>query len=99
MTTTAETIAALLNDDGQQFDIDDGRTLSDLCEEHGAKIEYAIQINNDDPDALPKWEAGFSGDYFAGDPIRYAFPDGSAIVEAGDGWDIEGDEPFSWAGA
>jgi hypothetical protein len=30
---------------------------------------------------------------------RYLFADGSAIVEAGAAWDIEGAEPFSWAGA
>ena len=30
---------------------------------------------------------------------RYLFPDGSAIVAGVGAWDIEGDEPFSWAGA
>ena len=30
---------------------------------------------------------------------RYLFPDGSAIVAGVGGWDIEGNEPFSWAGA
>lgn len=30
---------------------------------------------------------------------RYEFPDGSAIVAGVGAWDIEGDEPFSWAGA
>lgn len=30
---------------------------------------------------------------------RYLFPDGSAIVAGVGGWDIEGEEPFSWAGA
>jgi len=30
---------------------------------------------------------------------RYMFPDGSAIVVSPGAWDIEGDEPFSWAGA
>ena len=29
----------------------------------------------------------------------YLFPDGSAIVAGVGAWDIEGDEPFSWAGA
>lgn len=32
------------------------------------------------------------------DLTRYLFPDGSAIVAGVGGWDIEGDEPFSWAG-
>lgn len=31
--------------------------------------------------------------------LRYGFPDGSAIVEAGGAWDIEGSTPWSWAGA
>ena len=30
---------------------------------------------------------------------RYEFPDGSAIVAGVGAWDIEGDKPFSWAGA
>lgn len=30
---------------------------------------------------------------------RHLFPDGSAIVEYDGGWDIEGDEPWSWRGA
>jgi len=36
---------------------------------------------------------------FADDPVRYEFRDGSAIVIAGGAWDVEGDEPYSWAGA
>ena len=30
---------------------------------------------------------------------RFVFADGSALVEAANGWDIEGRTPFSWAGA
>lgn len=30
--------------------------------------------------------------------IRWEFKDGSVIVIDGDGWDIEGAVPFSWAG-
>lgn len=33
------------------------------------------------------------------DLFRYEFADGSAIVTSPAGWDIEGSEPFSWAGA
>ena len=39
-----------------------------------------------------------SGD-FADDPVAYRLPDGSAIVTAGDGWDLEGVARYSWAGA
>jgi hypothetical protein len=42
-----------------------------------------------------EWRDGHN----TGDVYRYVFADGSAIVVAGDGWDIEGEEPFSWAGA
>lgn len=31
------------------------------------------------------------------DRERYQFPDGSAVVVHGDGWDLEGPELFSWA--
>lgn len=34
-----------------------------------------------------------------GENTRWEFEDGSAIVIAGDGWDIEGSKPFSWLGA
>ena len=34
-----------------------------------------------------------------GDVVRYRFNDDSAIVTAGDAWDIEGDKRFSWASA
>jgi hypothetical protein len=30
---------------------------------------------------------------------RYLFPDGSALLASAAYWDIEGDKPFSWAGA
>jgi len=40
------------------------------------------------------------GGYFehTGSLARYEFADDSAIVLAEGGWDIEGDEPFSWRG-
>lgn len=41
-----------------------------------------------------EWREG----YRTGDTYRYVFADGSAIVVAGDAWDIEGAEAFSWAG-
>lgn len=42
-----------------------------------------------------EWRDG----YRTGDTYRYEFADGSAIVVAGDCWDVEGDEPFVLAGA
>jgi hypothetical protein len=38
--TIAETIAALLHDDGQRFTADDGRTLSELAREHSNAIAW-----------------------------------------------------------
>ena len=96
MSTIADGIAALLNNDGQQFETDDGRSLGDLCEAHGASVEHAIRIHGDQGF---RWEAGAPNQHFAGDPIRYVLPDGSAVVEHGDGWDLEGEAPFSWAGS
>lgn len=32
------------------------------------------------------------------DAVRYEFADGSAIIDGGAGWDIEGSEPWTWAG-
>ena len=34
-----------------------------------------------------------------GEKARWELADGSAIVIAGDGWDIEGSTPFSWLSA
>lgn len=45
--------------------------------------------------ARREWRDGYN----TGDTYRYAFEDGSAIVVAGDAWDIEGAEPFTWAGS
>jgi len=35
-----------------------------------------------------------------GHRVRYVFADGSALVEAGGAWDVEGEglEPYSWQG-
>jgi hypothetical protein len=52
-----------------------------------------------DLDTLAK-EAGAEVTYHdTRELTRYYFSDGSAIVAGVGGWDIEGDEPFSWAGA
>jgi hypothetical protein len=42
--------------------------------------------------------AEYRDGYRTGDTYRYKFADGSAIVVAGDAWDVEGPESFSWAG-
>ncbi len=45
--------------------------------------------------AAVKTRQGSQGDT----QIRYQFADGSAIVDGGAAWDIEGTKPWSWQGA
>lgn len=78
--TSAETVSALLGDDGQRWTDDSGLNLADLCEDAGARRETSTE-----PDQY--------------DLARWLFGDGSAIVTAGGGWDIEGSAPFSWRGS
>ena len=74
----ADKVAALFDNDGQRFELDDGRTIEDVMIKHYGATLYR------------------SG-WFVTDPVAYRLADGSAIVVNGDGWDVEGDEPFSWA--
>ena len=95
-TTIAQKVSELFND-GQTFTAHDGRGFKDVCEAHGARVEYGVRVYRDDVEHASYWVKGYSGDHFSGDPVRYVFDDGSALVERGEAWDIEGDEPFSWA--
>jgi hypothetical protein len=88
---TANTIAKEFNNNGQIFD-----GLEDSMSAAGGKCQYGKRIPRDDQNDPQRYEAGSRGDHFSGDPIRYEFADGSAIVICGDGWDIEGAELFSW---
>ena len=77
--TMADQVAALFDNDGQRFNLDDGRTIhAVMVEDFGAVVDR-------------------SGG-FVDSPVAYRFADGSGIVAIGDGWDIEGDEPFTWKG-
>jgi len=75
----ADQVVALFDNDGQRFELDDGRDL------------HAVML--DDFGAVVHRSGGF-----VDSPVAYQFADGSGIVVHGDGWDIEGNEPFSWAG-
>ena len=77
--TMADKVAALFDNDGQRFNLDDGRTI------------HAVVVG--DFGAVVDRSGGF-----VDSPVAYRFADGGAIVVHGDGWDIEGNEPFSWAG-
>lgn len=94
--TRAQILAELLEDDGQRWETRDGQTLDALCRAAGAMLSYGQSEWDDEARAYRVREVS-RGDIHS--HTRYAFPDGSAIVAAGDGWDIEGAEPFSWAGA
>jgi len=95
--TMAEKFAGLFDNDGQVFETTDGRWLDDVAEEMGAAAHYGRSEWDEDERDYIRYEV-YRGEYFAGDPIRYEFPDGSVVVHHGDGWDFEGDEPFSFRG-
>lgn len=63
---------------------DDGQRCED---DHGTRIEDVC-------DDLGQRE----GHHERSDISRHEFDDGSALVIASPTWDVEGDEPFSWAG-
>jgi hypothetical protein len=94
--TIAEKVAGLLDDNGWRWETDDGMSFWKLMDHHNAKVQYGYSRWNKETEEQ-EVEVCDKGDYFAGDPVRYEFADGSAIVEAGDAWDIEGKKPFSWA--
>ena len=94
--TTATNVAAALNNDGSKFESDDGRSLTELAAEQNGVAEFGERAYRDDAERTLYYVDGVRSSHISGDPIRYVFPDSSAIVEAGDGWDIEGAEPFSW---
>jgi len=81
---TAQTISALLNDDGQVFAAADGRTLEDLTEAHGATITT--------PNGA--WDSPTPNGAWA----RYVFGDGSVITVVGNGWDLGYPDCYCWQG-
>jgi len=96
-TTIAEQFSAKLNDDGQNWETDEGTSFEDLAEQMGATVTYSSREYDDNGEM--RRADGYQGGHISGDPIRYEFSDGSAVVVAGDGWDLEGAERYSWAGA
>ena len=96
MTTIAEKFSAKLNGDGQNWETEEGISFSDLAEQWGADVTYSAREYDD---GVFHYVDGYHDGYISGDPIRYAFDDGSAVVEAGESWDLEGPERYSWAGS
>lgn len=83
--SVAERIAEQMGNDGTVYQ--HGPDTLD-----GVARDFAVSVTTADQDgvAIP---GGWSPD-----AVRYEFADGSAIVDGGAGWDIEGSEPWSWAG-
>ena len=63
----------------------------------GATVTYSAREYDDDNNL--HYVDGLHSSYIADDPIRFEFRDGSAVVVAGAGWDFEGADRYSWAGA
>ena len=83
--TVAEEISELMGNDGTVYKHGPD-TLDGLARDLAQSVTTADQ----DGVATP---GGWSPD-----AVRYEFADGSAIIDAGAGWDIEGAERWSWAG-
>lgn len=96
--TQAQLLADLLGNDGMNFEAEDGRAFEDLIIDMDADVTYArrlLDVTTEEEVIVPVART----EHHVGEPVRYLFPDGSAIVVCGDAWDIEGEAPFSWAGA
>ena len=92
--TIAEEIAEELEHDPERFETRKrGVSLETLCERHQGRLELAVRETNDD--GVTRHVPGEASDHRAGDPVRHVFPDGSAIVEHGSRWVIDGQAPFS----
>ena len=92
----AEKFSEMFDDDGSIFSTDDGRSFEEVAGDMKAEATYSKREYLDDGEI--NYVDGYCGEHFGGDPIRYEFPDGSAIVVAGDAWDFEGDHRFEFAG-
>ena len=96
LATTAERVAAAFDNDGQLFEHPTtSESLESFAVAHGADIEHGVR-DGDTIDGVT-FTAGPCWEHLDGDPIRYAFPDGSAVIVIGEGWDIEG-QPWRWRG-
>ena len=86
--TEAQMAANVLGNDGKAWAAADGRTLDAVCKGFGAKVGSGdgVYIEGREAPADPLW-------------LRYLFNDGSAIIDCGSGWDIEGSSPWTWEGS
>lgn len=96
MDRIADKIADMFPGGGTQFDTADGVSLDDACITLGGRAQHGRRIRNDDGEDTDEVEIINPGEASSDTMLRYIFDDGSAIVLAGDAWDIEADKPFSW---
>jgi|GEM_PF-4558600 hypothetical protein len=84
--TTAEKIAARLGNDGGNFATQGGTSLVELVRRFDAKLIFSRRNQTEGGNAV--YVEGIISDHLAGDPVRYHFSDGSAIITKGSRWDI-----------
>lgn len=95
MTTNAKEFSRRLNDDGQCWMTGEGINFDELAQLMDAQVTYSVRDHDVKGNLI--YIDGQSCRHISGDPIRYEFPDGSAVVAAGAGWDLEGVIRYSWA--
>jgi hypothetical protein len=98
MESTAELVADLFGNDGLSFECAEGE-LTEVCLRYGATIEYGERRWDDIEEDYYVERVSLSQGLTTDTLVRYLFADGSAIDASFSAWDIEGEEPFSWAGA
>ncbi len=85
--TTARAVADYMGNDGQEFVGPDGHKLGVVCCGLGVEVErgHGQVIEGRYAPIDPRW-------------TRFIFLDGSAIIDCGVAWDVEGSAPWSWEG-
>jgi len=69
----------------------DGRLWRDMCRMSGAREELSRRVYMDGHCVFIR---GDKSNHCPGDPIRFEYPDGSAIVVHDEAWYLEGQTPF-----
>jgi len=98
--TKAHMVAWLLGNSGRAFQVEingEAYELDALCRALGATEERYRRHTTSTGDTV-YIRVGL-GERTSSTVTRFSFDDGSAIVAAGDAWDIEGETLCSWAGA
>lgn len=99
--TDADAVAAVMGSDNTSWEAPSGHELPEVAELYGAEVEYGMFATDPNPGDAGN---GLNGPIYRipstqrdpGDPIRYRFPDGSTLIECGDGWTCEDLDPAPW---